>query len=216
MARTKLGAWQLKVPFGCRGNFTPPVSDFTTWVNQGTRGSMDTSNGLVYLEDLGAATGSENVIGRVKSAPATPWTMTLAYTLNTGIASNVNGGIMIRDSGTGRIKGFATRIVNATGANDTKLNVFSWSNASTFNTTHLSGDWALRRDVVMLRIRNDGTNLIYECSQDFVHWVGCLSETLAGNYIASVNQVGFYINSLTTGISNTAKAGLIVHHAVVG
>lgn len=207
------GSYANPLPFGVVGTFTSPTSDFTTWVNQGSRGNFDTSSGTAYLEDLGPATSTENLIARVKTAPSTPWTMTLACTLNGGVVGNYNGGIYLRDNSTGRIKGFATRIVDSTGAADTKLNVWSWSSSTAFNASHLSGDWCLRRDVVMMRVVNNGTTLVYQVSQDFVHWTSCLSENISGNYVANIDRVGFYINSLTTPLSNNATTGLIVHHA---
>lgn len=211
------GSFANPLPFGVVGTFTSPTSDFTTWVNQGSRGNFDTSSGTAYLEDLGPAGGGENLIGRVKTPSGTPWTMTLACTLNGGTVAgaNYNGGIMLRDNSTGRIKGFATRIFDSTGASDTKLNIWSWSSATAFNAAHLTGDWCLRRDVVMMRVVNNGTTLRYQVSQDFFHWTTCFVENISGNYVATIDRVGFYINGLTLPVSNTAAWGMIVHHAAL-
>ncbi len=180
-------AW---APFGpIFGPLNPPIADFTTWVNQGARGSV-TTNGTLCMFDAGPSTNQENLICRVKAVPVTtPWNFTLAFLPSTQPGGSCNMGIMLRDSSSGHIK--AQSIVS----NDSTLYVFNWASATVFNNNPANGAWINRPSLIMFQIRNDGTNLSFRTSADMINWNEWYSEAVSGNYLANIDQAGFYINS---------------------
>lgn len=203
-------SWQYYV--GLYGPYTPPLSDFATWVNQGSRGTITVMDpGYVYLGDSGPSVGSENLICRVKSVPGSTWTMTLIFSPLFTPAGNGNMGICLRESSSSKIKGYAV-------ANSQNLNVWNWANATTFAGSVRNDFWYTRRDLVGLQVVKDATNFTYNCSCDGGRtWQTWFQETVAGNYLSGADQVGFYVNNLTggTGLSNNWLAQMAVYHAVV-
>lgn len=172
------------------GPFEPPVTTFTTWVNQSTRGVIDTTKKFVHLSDAGPVSGGEFLICRVQSTPSTPWTITLAFLYNS-VMSFGGGGIALRDSGTGRIKGWS--VFNQ----DLRLYVWNWNSPTNFSGAAFS---VLTKNIfglIMLRIVNDGTDLFFQTSADFVNWSTCFSESVSGNFIANIDQAGYFVNNVT-------------------
>jgi hypothetical protein len=171
------------------GPLNPPLTTFTTWVNQGTRGVVSTTSNFIHFSDAGPVSGGEFVMARVDTAPATPWTLTglmLYNSVNTFGAA----GLVLRDSGTGRLKAWASLCT------DNKLYVYNWSSPTVFNNNPFSLSLH-SKNPLMLRITNDGTTLSFQASVDFVNWTTCYTELVAGNFIANVDQAGYMLNNLT-------------------
>lgn len=191
------------------GPFEPPVSTFTNWMNQGSE-TLDTSDNCVSLIWTGTQSTGENLRGRYATAPATPWTMTLAVIPRLGTGCNGNFGIFFRDSGTGRIQSMAWQV----NALYWTINSYCWSSPTVyagrndFNDSTREGGNGVP---LMIRIVNDGTNLSFQRTNNFVDWDEERSIALASLYPAAIDQVGFFEN--ISNIRSGQTSGIIVLHA---
>lgn len=196
------------------GPLNPNISDFATAVNSTARWTTDTSKGIFSIKDSGPASGSEFNMTMVKTAPSTPWTMTVAFRINAPPGTGCNAGIQIRDSGTSKLKGFA---LSGPG---NRLNVWNWTNSTTFSGTAFDSGATNLGDgnnmLKCLRVTNDGTNLTFWYSANFRDWYEVYTEAVSGNFIASINQVGIYYNGLTYPRSNNSGGSCDFFHAVCG
>jgi hypothetical protein len=148
---------------------TPPVDGDFSWVNQGTA-SVDTTDGGIYLE--APATAGTNVRLRVKSAPATPYTITAAFipSLTSNSGTDPGMGLLWRESSTGEFVALAYTITGTTGP---FVRLQKWTNATTFSAQYvLSGSEWERIDrfqvgpLIWFQISDNGTNLIGRVSND--------------------------------------------------
>lgn len=192
------------------GPFTPPVSTFTNWMNQGTNGSVVTDDNTLTLVCTGAQVASENLIGRYDAAPATPYTMTLVCVPRIGTGNNGNFGIFFRDSSTGRIQSYAWQINSIFWTH----NSYCWSNPTTyagrndFNDTTREGGNGVP---LMIRCRNDGSSMYFERSNNFLDWDTERSIALGSLYPATIDQIGFFTNF--NNVRASQKTSIQVLHA---
>ena len=194
------------------GMFTPPIGGFTTWINQ-NGATLDETAGITTLTANTPPTGGENLACRVTTAPATPWTMTLAFRMCTGIKTNVNAGIIVQDNSTGHLTGFAYQ-EPGTGSGLTNSAIFNWTSPTSFNNTQ-AGDVKFWNDLKIMRIVNNGTTIAYQYSSDFRNWIQETTINLSGYFTANITNVGFYIN-FATGSDVGCVPYMNVFHAVVG
>lgn len=169
---------------------TPPVDGDFAWVNQGSSVVNVNSRGHISLIAPHNAAGSLSC--RVKTAPATPYTITAR--VGYGIApKDFHGvGLIFRESGTGEILTFGPAW--STGE---KLTVNLWASPTSFGSTKLalgSGrpEW--------LRLADNGTNRIYSISGDGLNWVDVFSH---GRTVDTTSdQVGFFANAQNGSVPN--------------
>lgn len=159
---------------------TLPIDGDFSWVNQGSA-SVDASKGGIYL--LGPASGSVNVRARVKSAPATPYTITAGF--NTAAVFSQRIGIGFRASGGGEISTIEV-------LNGDSLAVSNWNSATSFNTAAITSVTAAIPQVVWFRIQDNGTNRIYSYSSDGQNFI--VLYTVARTTFLTANQVLFFVN----------------------
>lgn len=199
--------------FGPLFSFTPPLADFTTWVNQGSRGVITTTNGYAYLQDSGPSTNADNIVMRAKATTGTPWTLTAAFQPNFPLNSSGVAGIAVRDSTTGKLKTFNINTFTSNGGTMT-MEVVNWTDVNTFNGRPY-GPFAVlgRGGPIMMKITNTGTNLQFYTSQDFNNWFLLFSEAVSGNFVGTINQVGFCVNAFN--VSNSQPYGMAVYHMVL-
>ena len=173
------------------GSMTSLGSGFTsgTCTNSGTPGAL-------ALEVTGVS-GCCNIFAQVQSAPATPYTYTtFLQTVNSiGSSTNVNAGVIFRDSATGKSTAF--------GLYNGGWRIEYWTNipasgTATDSSTLTSGLFPTNitwNGLMGYRISDDGTNrLYYVCFASAtcinpLDWKLIYSEARTTNFTA--NQVGF-------------------------
>lgn len=198
------GAWQAF--YGSRA-VTPPVSGNFSWVNQ-VSASVSAANGGLTITGPGVA--GINIQAQVVSLPSAPFTIDMLiaeFTLGSG--ANFNGGVILRESGTGKLETFGS---NASVGINT-LSVTQWNSPTSFanaakNATlgvpfFPNGWW--------VRITNDNTNLKCWFSTDGTTWVEFYSEAVGAFFSVAPNQIGIYFDSETTG--NVQQMVTLIHIA---
>jgi len=177
-------AW---VPWGPLFPMTAPIDGDFAWVNQGGA-SVSTTNGGVYLE--APISASKNFRIRVKTAPATPYTITTAFLpAQLGVLAQFTG-LCFRQTSDGKLMGFY--IISTT--TNVTLSVTSLDSPTVGNTNLRQIEWP-PRSLVWLRIADDGTNRKYSYSADGQHFVEVYSE-LRTTFLTA-DQVGFLVNDET-------------------
>lgn len=194
------------------GPMKPNIADFATQVNFSTRGSVDVTNGFWRFRDAGPSTNADFLMLNLKTAPSTPYTMTLVWRemagASVGASPNMNSGIALRDSATGRIKIWAHRGYTQ------PLLIGNYNSATSFNAaTNYNPLW--NTPLRMLRVVNNGTTLSFQISVNFQDWFVSASENISGNFVANIDQIGFYLSNITSALSNAGGVGIDVYHAEV-
>ncbi len=165
------------------------------WVSQGTASAADFSGGIALTAPNLAGT-SWRVLK--KQAPASPpYSITAAYLLQRRSAGFTRSGIVLRESATGRLETWGM-------SNDSSRSHDHWSSL----TSWASGDSPINAagvPVLFLRVRNDGSNLIYSTSAigregSFITMV---SHPLRAFFASGPDELGF-------GIDNEGNGGDVV------
>lgn len=156
------------------------------WQNQGTSTVVD-ANGVSYLT---VPNGTTSIHSRLIAAPGTPYTITaLVRSDYTVSATTQFAGLVFRESGTGKLFTFAlyaNGLVQATKyTNDT---TFSAALAGSITVLNLAGHWH------WIRIKDDGTNLIFSISRDGVNFVQVGSQGRTVFMAGGPNQIGLCAN----------------------
>lgn len=169
-----------------------PVTDPTlptwSWDNQETA-VVDASKGFLHLSDVAGAT-TENRI-RKFTAPATPWTVTmLAVIENLGLANFAHAGLVLRESGTGKLRHLGI-------SNEHVGQVVVYGSVSSTSTYTLATARNIFPDPpgfpLWLQVTADGTNLIYRYSFDGEHFNFVRTETKGTFFTVEPDQIGFSI-----------------------
>lgn len=166
-----------------------------SWVNQGS--ATDTVTGGVAR--LVCPGQSQNIRARMKSFPSSDFTVTALVLPIMRTIADAEAGIIFREAGTDKWQ--AIRL-----AHDNIIYVSNWTAANAFAANQFTGAaaassfawsfaWAL-----WLRVRYDGTNVVYSYSFDGVHWVQALSEAKTARFTTAPDQVGYFVNDRTGGV----------------
>jgi hypothetical protein len=188
--------------FGPVFEFTPPVDGDFSWVNQGGA-SVTTVDGGIYL-DVPANSG-DSVRARVKSAPATPYTIIAAFIFD-HIASSAThwiSGLCFRQSSDGKMVLFGPD-----GNNRANFKAYKMTDATTYaGSEYLGGVTypAFTGPLWWLAIRDDGSNRLLYASNDAEHWRQL--HTIGRTDFLTADQVGFFGN--VTNVNVTGGAWLL-------
>jgi hypothetical protein len=171
------------VPWGPLFPLTAPVNgDFSDLGSPTTT----TTYGGILVEGAGTPF---NIVGRVKTAPATPYTITAAFLVQGRSTTNASAGLLFRESGSGKLSTF-----NAfQEAPFLRSVVFRMTNLTTYggaidlnDSTYFWGG-----PLIWLRISDDGTtNRVYSRSTNGQVWTTLLTQARTTHLTA--DQVGFY------------------------
>src|SRR5688572_27709134 len=153
------------VPWGPIFPMTPPVDGDFAWINQGSA-SVATTNGGIYLSD-GATNNGFHI--RKKAAPATPYTITAAFLPNALSADYMTFGLCFRESSSGKLALNAMQF-NA-GAGGWRHVSFYFTDPTTFAGNGSANVATTLRNIIWLRITDDGTNRIMSYSADGQNWL---------------------------------------------
>jgi hypothetical protein len=137
------------------------------WVNQGGF-SVTQASGIVYLAGPGSGAGN-NVKLRSVAAPSTPYTITASVITFTGTGFSFVG-IALRHNSSGRF-------IHIVPAQDRSIAVNRQNTATSFASTAVTRASAHGGGhLLFLRMRDDGTNVIFSYSSDGVNYTQLHSE----------------------------------------
>lgn len=167
---------------------TEPVDGDFSWVNQGGA-TVSTANSGVFLN--APATSPDNLRMRVKAAPATPYTVTIAFMPLIFPANYGSAGFVWRESSSGKLAIF--HIVYSSGylVASSKFN-----SPTSFNTDYTTLNIQAPRfgPLLWFRITDNGTNRICAWSNDGYNYQ--TFHTIGRADFITANQVGFFANSV--------------------
>lgn len=181
LSRDTGSVWQ---SYGPIFKFTPPVVANYSWVNQGSATVTQQGNTAVLIVP---ATSGVNLRCQVKSAPSTPYNITIAYSFSQGSGTFVNMGACWRQSSDGKL------ITCMNDANLTKT-VTKWSSPTLVSANYGSvTNIRSSIDLVWFRISDDGTNRKCFVSNDGLNFLQI--HTIGRTDFMTADQVGFYIDA---------------------
>lgn len=191
--------------FECR---RPVYADFT-WVNQGGA-SVNTAGGGIFLRAPASATANLRML--VQSAPATPYTVDaiiLPNMLGTGLGG---AGIGFYESSSQKVETFA--LVDFFSPSP-HFAVFR-NNSPTTDGTLIVDDSAwvkLLADVILIRITNDGANLIYSWSNNMKDFNVLRSHAVVSFFAGNPDKIVFESSAR---VANFDVAATLIHWDPVG
>lgn len=134
-----------------------------TWVNQGTATATDDQDGI-YMLTPNVASTSHKVL--VKTAPATPWRLTVGVLPNLPDSATPSVSLYFRQSSDGKMHqcGIQSNVTDVYLTSDKLTSATVWS--ATYTT------WPKRfmGSIQWLRIEDNGTNRIFSYSTDGRNW----------------------------------------------
>ena len=184
-------AW---VPYGPIFEFVQPSDSGFSWVNQGTSTLTTTDGDLVVV---GEAATANNARIRIKTAPATPYTITVAILVNL-VGTNSGAGLLFRNSGAGTLSWFSV------GRDGHTLTVNNMNSPTSFNAQVLAATPFPFASIIWLQISDDGTNRIYRASSNGKNFRQLY--TVARTTFLTPDQIGFFVN----GDSATVESSISV------
>lgn len=192
------GGGAASVPW-MRTPVTPPDTGWS-WVNQGTATETVQDGGARVVAS--AATGSNNLIGRVRAHPGTPMKLTARCDLMP-TATFAACGIGFRESSTGKIRVIYMR-TNTTGSSP--LVVESWDSPTSAPGSGVVANWNQRFTFPWLQIEDNGTNLIYRYSEYGFEgtWWTLSSEGRTAYMSGGPDEIGWFVRD-----NNGAVAGIL-------
>jgi hypothetical protein len=163
----------------------PPADSGFSWVNQGSA-TVGTTNGGITIYN--PASSGDSLRCRVKTAPATPWTLTVYQRALFHPTNSAQVGILFRESSSGKISSFHQAFTGGTFA----IQSTKWSSATAFSANYTSvgmglvGRW--------LRITDNGTNRICYSSDDGINWISYHSVTRLDFLTGGADQFGLFVS----------------------
>ena len=205
IARDNGSTWDY---YGPTWKLIPPILGNFAWINQGGSTTTDaTRGGLTIVENT--ATNGESVRLLKKAAPSTPYTITVAQIPTSNENSdNLNGGIMLRESSSGKVIGYCT--VRRTSTH--KAAIFKWTNPTTFSSSPFEDNVGMNGPFMQwLRLTDDGTNRKFYTSNDGFNFSLHFSESRTTHMTA--DEVGIYLNAPSGGnVANRLSSIQFFHY----
>jgi hypothetical protein len=184
---------------------TLPVAGSFAWVNQGGATETAVQNALVLSAPFSA--GSSNWRIRQQTIGANT-VLTVAMLITQELQTFRQSGIVLRESGTGKLILLEVSVQNA----GIFLQVGRYSNPTTFNATPFATPIIGIGQLLWLRVAiTGGTTLVYSISSDGVNFVAIFSESKTAFMAGGPDQWGYGTDpsSGTTGQSENAYVTLL-------
>lgn len=191
--------WQ---PWGPIFPFTPPVDGDFAWINQGAAAVDTTDPKTIYLSKSADGSGA-NIRVRKKTAPSTPYTVTIFMRAMLIQKKFLSAGLCFRQSSDGKLHMFWVV------ANDTDFLLTSTKYASPTSFTADYQAVAIGDALNWLRIADDGSNRVCSYSADGQQWH--IFHTIGRTDYLTANEIGFAISSENNATPNLA-AGMRLFH----
>lgn len=180
VARDSGTAWELWGPIF---PLTAPVDANFAWINQGGA-SATAAKDSVYL----LAPATTGVSWRIRKKSIGSSTRLELGFLPHFLGSGTQAGIVLRESGTGKL---ATLALGDTLA----LAVQHWASATSFTGNDLTGCTVSLMGMLRLAVVFSGANLLYQVSVDGQNWIQIASVAKTTQFTTAPDEWGFAINS---------------------
>ena len=191
---------------GSTSDFTAPTALATwTWVNQGAATGTDQtaifagSKKVSGITIQAPADAGPNLRILKKTAPSTPYTITIAFEWNFRGNNYYGVGFCWRQSSDGKL---VTAAIEYGGG--FFLNVNKWNSPTSFNSNYIG--LTFQQGLTWLKCQDNGTNRIVSYSADGVTWI--VVYTIGRTDFLTGNEVGFYVNTQNVGYGSV---GSFVH-----
>ena len=167
-------------------SFTNPTLTSFSWINQGGA-TLTTGSNYYFLNAPTSATA--NVRIQKKSAPATPYTITIAIYPLMANASYQGVGVCWRESSSGKLITWGPDLSSTNSA----LSEGKWASPTSFTANYVSfyGNW-IGASVLFLRISDDGANRVCSHSVDGVNYR--IAHSVGRTDFITADEVGWYSN----------------------
>lgn len=143
-----------------------------TWVNQGT--STITATGGVAVLTTQTGSGSNNIRAQVFTLPATPYTVTLLFSVSGFMQGYDTCGLYLRQSSDGKMILHTNSIREGGSGQITGYAVQKYTNATTFSANYGTSPWYGQTGsypaLSAVRISDDGVNRTYQVSGNGLNW----------------------------------------------
>lgn len=188
----------LLVPYGPLFKFTAPIDSQFSWANQGTTTLTDYKHAIT-ISDVSAG-NTHQLRMRVKTAPATPYTIDAAFLYCLDTRQTYPGvGLLWRDSATSKIVTFW--VLNQ---GYPSISFEKFTNATTYASSYMNAASYQRTfGPIFLRIKDDGTNFSIWISGDGANWIQMDSNRSRTDFLANPDQIGFFIDPMNTAATMT-------------
>ena len=168
-------------------------SDFT-WLNQGSATATDLDSGGIAL--VVPTTSGNSIRGKYKSAPGTPYTLTVGFAPQLHADSTCVAGIGFRESSSGKL------IIMGSAKVD-ELAVYKFNSPTSFNTSLFSRvPWPMARLIQWFQLEDDGTDIYFRTGVDGINFQDIVDEARGTFFTTGPDQILFYCNT------NSASYGL--------
>lgn len=171
-------------PWGPIYPMTLPVDGDFAWINQGSA-TVDATKGGIFL--YGPAAAAFNLRIR-KKAKSPPYTITAAFTMIGTLTANSFGGVLWRESGSGKLVTFIA-------AGGQTLQLTKWNDPNTAVSNYVANVAASYGQPIWVRLADDNTNRIVSMSQDGQNFVQLHS--VGRTDFMTADEVGFYVSAET-------------------
>ncbi|XEG74012.1 DUF2793 domain-containing protein [Pseudomonas sp. abacavir_1] len=187
-------AW---LPWGPIAKLTKPPTSGWSWVNQGS--SAIASSDFDQVLTGGAAGSGANLVARVRSAPATPYTITVFVQALMAQKAFQSYGLCFRNGTSGALHVFDV-IASDLGLTTVSIRSTKFNSATSFNADYTT--MKLPQKVNWMRISDNGTSRICSISEDGVNWLAI--HTIGRTDFITADQVGFLVGVENSGTPNLA------------
>ena len=189
----------------------PPTTGWTAINMTGNAVYTLAANYATTWNPSGPGSAGEMVSALVRSAPATPYSITvrLIPTLPQNVSGSISGlfaGLCVRDPGTGAM--VALCLTEAGFADAFKLNGQSWTSLTARTGGSISSVYCPANQAAYLKVRDDGTNIAFSCSSDGINFIQQFSSSRT-LYMTNPTTVGFFIDSASGASTNPVGATLM-------
>lgn len=157
----------------------------STWINQETASSVTTYGGV---QMIGPASAGNDVRLLKKTAPATPYTITVMLFPHILLVNFMACGLAFRQSSDGKLS--LLRLTTVSSIFELAVSTFNSPTSAVGNNVLLPVN---TQTPVFLRIADNGTNRIYSWSMDGYTWVQIFSETRTT--FLTADEVGIFVES---------------------
>lgn len=178
--------------------FEPDETGYS-WVNQQTA-TTSTTNGGVVLSSPAPLLAGDNLNIRVKTAPATPYTVRAGFLSLLYPVNQTSVGLIFRESGTSKLVFFRLMFDNTTTTKtDLVISVDKYTSPTVLsaNYTVLTAN-VLKANLMWFAMRDDGVNLIFSYSNNNIDYKDFFTVARNNFFTVGPDQVGYAINSNTT------------------
>lgn len=169
------------------------------WVNQQSATTSITYGGVLLSSPAPGAPG-DNINIRVKTAPATPYTVKAGFIPTLYPVDQTSCGLIFRETATSRIIFFRLMFdTTSTSKTDLVLSVDRYTNPTTLSANYkVATANVIKSPLFWFSITDDGVDLTFSYSNDNIDYTEFFQVARNNFFTTGPDEVGYAINSNTT------------------